>query len=255
MDTRYWGPSGWRLLHLIAQGGRGPLKSFFETLPFVLPCKYCRQNLAEHIAQDPVPSDSAAFPRWLWKIHNAVNAKLREQHIPVTDSDPPFERVEAAYKDRIATGCSRTTFEGWEFLFSIADSHPFSRAAQTSSPIKGHPPIESLVKAAPAELNRWNLLPAEERMLFYARFWELLPRVFPFPEWTRAWKEASEGAEIHCRTGCLKGVWAIRRVMEEELELLNRTSYSNLCKELQTYRSGCSSAARGKTCRRKRTSK
>ena len=239
---------------MIVHGGRGPLRQFFEVLPYVLPCKYCRQNLTEHIEHDPIPSEAKEYPRWLWRIHNAVNAKLRSQGLSAI-ADPPFERVESFYKGRLSTGCNRTIFEGWEFLFSIADSHPFSRQAQSSSPIRGHPPIESLVEADPAELNRWNLLSAEERMPYYARFWELLPRVFPFSEWSRAWSAASKGAEVHCRAGCLKTVWSIRRAMEEDLDLLNRTTYSSLCKELQTHRSNCSSVSRGKTCRRKRTSK
>jgi hypothetical protein len=43
--------------------------------------------------------------------------------------------------------------------------------------------------------------------------------------------------------------------MEKDLELLNRTTYSSLCKEIHDHKSGCSSSvsARQKTCRKKRT--
>ncbi len=96
----------------------------------------------------------------------------------------------------------------------------------------------------------------EERMPYYQRFWDLLPEVFPFEEWSAAWRKAAAATDAAAgqtcsREGCLKSVWAIRRKMEEELELLNRTSYSSLCKELRYYRTGCGR----KTCRRKRAAK
>ncbi len=253
MDTRYWGPSGWRLLHLIAQSGRGgaTLPAFFKTLAYVLPCKYCRQSFSEYIMADPVPATAGAFPRWLWRVHNKVNAKLRSQRLP-TAPDPPFERVRTAYTDRLRSGCTRTTFEGWEFLFSIAEAHPLSRAARVSQPIPGAPAAETLTD--PLQRNRWNVMTPAERMPHYERFWQLLPRVLPFPEWESAWLRASHGGTApSCRATCLKGVWTVRCAMERELELLNRTTYSDLCRELRTYRSGCGAAGpRGKTCRRKR---
>lgn len=266
MDTRYWGPSAWRLLHLMTFGAKKrsakAICEFFETLPYVLPCKHCRASLSEYITKDPVDCaiKEDRLERWLWRIHNAVNAKLRRQRIPTTP-DPPFEKVADFYEARLAAGCSRTAFEGWDFLFSVAEAHPFSRGARVSTPIEGHPPLEKLAAAGPLERNRWNVMTPEERMPFYDRFWELLPEVFPFPEWSTAWRRAKAGlsetrggpaktdAPQTCsREGCLKGVWAIRRAMEEDLELLNRTTYASLCKELRYNRVGCGR----KTCRRGR---
>jgi hypothetical protein len=258
MDTRYWGPSAWRLLHLITFGAKkGSSKAiceFFNTLPYVLPCKHCRTSLSEYITKDPVDCaiKEERLTKWLWRIHNAVNAKLRRQRIP-TAPDPPFEKVAAFYEQRLGAGCSRTAFEGWEFLFSVAEAHPFSRGSRLSTPIEGHPPLEELEAATPLERNRWNVMSPEERLPFYDRFWELLPEVFPFQEWSAAWRRAAAlsvaAAPQTCsREGCLKGVWAIRRAMEEDLELLNRTTYASLCKELRYNRVGCGR----KTCRRKR---
>jgi hypothetical protein len=254
MDTRYWGPSGWRLLHLIAQAGRGPLAAFFETLPYILPCKYCRHSLSGYIQADPIPRSKGDVPRWLWRIHNDVNAKLRSQRLP-TAADPPFSRVETIYRERLAAGCTRTTFEGWEFLFSVAEAHPRSRAGRGSTPLQGAPAEEELEKATPLERNRWNVMTPEERMPYYTAFWELLPRVLPFSEWETAWRAAAGTCSVDCRTDCLKGVWGIRCEMERRLELLNRTRYSDLCQELRQHRSGCGKAVRGKTCRRKRSRK
>ena len=252
MDTRYWGPSGWRLLHLISfaasKGGTTPtLCEFFNTLPYVLPCKYCRKSLSEYMMKDPVECNKKNIAKWLWRIHNDVNAKLRLQSSSVED-DPSFPMVESIYLERLAAGCSRTTFEGWEFLFSVAEAHPYSRAAK-NIPISGHPPIEEM--KTPLELNRWNMLPADERIVYYNRFWELLPTVLPFPEWRKSWAEAVRRTP-QCREDCLKHLWSIRRHMEDRLELINRTNYQSLCKELRHYRAGCSTSSRGKTCRRKR---
>ena len=254
MDTRYWGPSGWRLLHLISFAGKSKhLRDFFETISYILPCKYCRKSFSEYILADPIPTSPHELPKWLWRVHNDVNAKLRAQRLP-TAPDPPFQKVENIYVSRLELGCTRTVFEGWEFLFSVAESHPLSRISSASTPVQGHPPADTIQD--PLEKNRWNLLSPTERLFYYNRFWKLLPDVLPFPEGTRSWKRANGQRTVAtmCRVKCLKDLWAIRRKMEDELELLNSTTYKHLCKELQQYRSGCSSSMRGKTCRKKRGS-
>ncbi len=259
MDTRYWGPSGWRLLHMISFAKpRDPAAvcAFFQTLPFVLPCKFCRQSLSSYYERDP--PDCAVredrLGRWLWRIHNSVNAKLRKQGLP-TAADPSFAKVKDIYQERLSAGCSRTNFEGWEFLFSVADCHPLSRGERASIPIPDHPPLETLAAASPLERNKWNVMLPEERLPYYQAFWKLLPAALPFAEWEAAWRRAAPGtSSTTCRSDCLKGVWAIRRTMEKELELLNQTTFDSLCKELRDVRSGCGTAAgaRRKTCRRKR---
>jgi hypothetical protein len=220
-------------------------------LPYVLPCKYCRASLSEYIISDPV--DCAVrdqrLPRWLWRIHNKVNEKLRGQGIPTTP-DPPFEEVAELYLGHLSRGCSRTTFEGWEFLFSIAETHPHSRLVAASTPIEGHP--LSTQGLTLLQKNRWNLLSAEERMGKIRRFWEVLPKVLPFPEWRKAWTQGARGASWESRASSLNSLWAIRCSLESQLELLNQTTYSSLCQELREFRSGCSSSRRGKTCRKKR---
>jgi hypothetical protein len=250
MDTRYWGPSGWRLLHLMSFSStpnKDDVCCFFNTLAYVLPCKYCRKSFSENILKDPV-TEAESIPKWLWRIHNRVNAKLRTQHL-CKSNDPSFQSVEKMYKERLAAGCTRTTFEGWEFLFSIAEAHPLSRQGRISVPIPGHPALEEL--GSPLEKNLWNVLTPEERMVQYTKFWTLLPKVLPFSEWSTEWKGGIPGT----RKGLLRYLWDIRCTLETKLELLNRTSYSSLCKELQHHRSGCSSSVRGKTCRKKRGSR
>lgn len=250
MDTRYWGPSGWRLLHLISFSDapqRQNVEAFFNTLAYVLPCKYCRKSFSENIAKDPIEK-ADSIPEWMWRMHNRVNAKLRAQKL-CTARNPTFQAVKGVYTERLEAGCTRTTFEGWEFLFSIAEGHPLSRQARASVPITGHPALETLTE--PLQRNRWNVMTPEERMKPYREFWSLLPKVLPFSEWSAAWKGGSTTPTAN-RRDLLKHLWTTRCELESKLELLNRTTYNSLCRELQSHRSGCAKSVRGKTCRKKR---
>jgi Erv1 / Alr family len=243
MDTRYWGPSGWRLLHLISFAAptlnKKDVCSFFTALPYVLPCKYCRKSLSEYVQADPIECNENVA-RWLWRIHNDVNAKLRVQRLSDVE-DPPFSEVKKIYESRLSLPCTKTVFEGWEFLFSVAESHPNSAAGRSSEPIKI---VES---DDPLERNRWNIMTPEERLPHYELFWSMLPRVLPFREW-----RLQSTIDATSRQSTLKSLWSMRCEMETKLELLNRTSFASLCSELKHYRSGCSTSKRGKTCRRKR---
>ena len=102
MDTRYWGPSGWKLLHSITFSYDEKLKDlyndFFYTLAFVLPCKFCRKSYSEYIINDPIDiSSKEALCKWLWRIHNDVNDKLRKQRL-CNYENPPYNLVNNLYK-------------------------------------------------------------------------------------------------------------------------------------------------------------
>ena len=163
MDTRYWGPSGWKFLHLVTFGynklDKQKYKDFFETLPFVLPCKFCRSSLVMYYEKLPVADaldSKESLSRWLWKIHGHVNQKLRDQGQRI-EPDPMFAQVKKIYDERIAYGCTRTEFPGWEFLFSVVENHPLAKG-DTSTPMPDAPPLESLVGASDTELLKWNYL-------------------------------------------------------------------------------------------------
>ena len=256
MDTRFWGPSGWRLLHTITFAympyEKVAMREFFQMLPYVLPCKYCRTSLAGYMDTyplEPALESRDLLTRWLWKIHNEVNAKLRNQRLHASP-DPPFEAVEKYYKQIIATGCSRTVFHGWEFLFSIADLHPMSNAARKSVPMPGAPPCETM--ATFEEKNKWNCLKPEERLPLYNTFWRSIAVVLPFKEWRESWAKSGIPENLSTKSLTMKWLWKVRCTMETDLELLNRCKYSHLCKTLETFRSDCSKNTRGKTCRKRR---
>ena len=250
MDTKYWGPGGWVLLHTISfaePSSKKDLTTFFESLPYILPCKYCRASLSEYVVENPF--DVSNPGKWLYTIHNCVNAKLKGQGLKV-EADPPFSKVKALYNERLAASCTKTKFDGWEFLFSVVENHPLSRLSTTGKPIQNSP--EPLTLKNSLDKNKYNLLTAEERMPQFLNFWDALPKVLPFHEWRKIWNMCE--TDWSTRKSSLKSLWAIRCKMERELELLNSTDFYTLCKELQKHRSGCAKSKRAITCRKKRTS-
>jgi hypothetical protein len=253
MDTKYWGPGGWVLLHMISFNptisNKKDLFDFFSSLPYVLPCKYCRASLSEYVREYPLEDaiKTDTLGKWLWNIHNCVNAKLRGQRLKV-EPDPPFSKVKKLYEERLSASCTKTEFPGWEFLFSVVENHPHSRLSIGGKPIQNCP--EPTAINDPLEKNRWNLMCADERLPFVLQFWKSLPKVLPYPEWRAIWNQCEP--DWSSRKSSLKSLWTIRCRMEKELELLNSTDFYTLCKELRTHRSGCSKSKRAKTCRKKR---
>jgi hypothetical protein len=257
MDTRYWGPSGWRLLHLITfaynpHTDKVKMREFFQTIPFILPCKYCRTSLAgymETYSLEQALDSRDSLTKWLWKIHNEVNSKLRNQRLTKV-TDPPFDDVEKFYKNILSSGCSKTYFPGWEFLFSIADLHPLSQISRKSSPMPGAPPCDSI--GTLEEKNKWNCLTPEERLSFFNTFWRSVGIVLPFKEWRESWIKHGTFTALDSRSETMKWLWKIRCTMESDLNLLNKCKYSSLCKNLSMFRSDCLRSTKGKTCRKRR---
>lgn len=259
MDTRFWGPPGWRLLHLITftynpeATNRKAIESLFTYLPYVLPCKFCRASLTGYMDDDPLlPSmeSRAKFSKWLWRIHNKVNDKLRGQGIPTADN-PSFDTVKKIYEGRIAEGCVRTDFEGWDFLFSLADNHPLSRDAKTSVPMEGCPSLTS--RLCEEDKNRWNMMTPDERFEKYVEFWKSVGPSLPFQEWIDVWNSCDFDTEsLEKRTTLVRELWRIRCCMEKNLELSNKDTFQSLCKRVRSHRSGCSKKKRARTCRKTR---
>lgn len=242
MDTKFWGPSGWKLLHTIAFNEISPnTKEFFELIPFILPCKFCRASLTEYMEEDPVDVSSRdALARWLWRIHNKVNDKLRGQGLLKT-KNPPFDTVANMYKEPFEA------FEGWDFLFSVAENHPYSRFTK-SMPMEGCPSKESLL--CEKDKNRWNTMSSDERFNKYVDFWKVLGKVIPEP-WRSTWNSCKfDQKALERRTTWLRELWHMRCCMEKPNEC-----YQEMCKRVARHRSGCGKKKRARTCRRTRASK
>jgi hypothetical protein len=197
----------------------------------------------------PALESRVSLSRWLWRIHNKVNDKLCKQGL-LSEPNPPFDTVKKVYQERVEAGCIKTEFEGWEFLFSIAENHPFSRSSKHSLPIEGCPKGGNLCVE---EKNKWNILTPEERFEFYEEFWKNIGNALPFQEWIDAWKSAEMRLNtIGSRRSLIKELWRIRCVMEKNLELVNRDKFQSLCKRIRAHRSGCGKKPRARTCRKQK---
>lgn len=260
MDTRFWGPSGWRLFHLMTftykpETDKESMREFLTTLPFVLPCKFCRSSLVsyyEELPFEPALDSSDSLSKWMYKIHNKVNNKLRKQgqNIP---ADPPFSSVKKVYLDRIQYGCTKTDFPGWEFLFSIIENHPFSKPSN-STPMKDAPSIQDIDPNNDSEMLKWNYISPERRFQYICRFWQSIPNVLPFEDWRTVWKRYSGGfcnKAWKSKQDSLKQLWKVRCAIEEELQLINKTKFKLLCNDLRLHRSGCAKSRNARTCRAK----
>ena len=121
IDTRYWGPSGWQLIHFVAFRAKHP-QQFLLGIKDILPCKFCRESTAKFTDELPMMRNTG---KWSYELHKKVNHKLRTQckgDPAVIDPglDPSFEDVKQTYDTMKLKG----HILGRDFLFSIAGNYP-----------------------------------------------------------------------------------------------------------------------------------
>jgi len=88
MLTTIWGPSMWHYLHTMSfnypvkpsKEDKKHYRDFILNLQYVLPCKYCRQNLKTNFKANPLTMADMAnrdkFSRYIYKLHETVNKLL-----------------------------------------------------------------------------------------------------------------------------------------------------------------------------------
>ena len=205
MDTRFWGPSGWKLLHhatlVYTPEDRATYHKFFESVPYILPCKYCRTSLTDYYSELPMDSHMdtrAHLVKWLYMIHNSVNNKLRGQGL-LAHRNPTFLTVQKQLRTWMKESTPRERMAlFWDFLFSVAYNHP-KEASRNSEPIKDCPK-EALTCPDSYIRNRWNTLPANQRTRWFTQFWDTLPAVLGSvlgSEWRSV--EATTRRDLTCR--------------------------------------------------------
>lgn len=249
MDTRFWGPPGWRMLHLLTflynednPSMKKTYREFLRTLPYILPCKFCRASLTDYYKKHPIEpalQSRAALTRWLYDVHNEVNAKLRGQGLTTTP-DPTFASIERYYTAWITEGADPIQ-AGWDFLFAVAYNHPQATAA---IPMPDCPRRAMTCKNS-CTRNKWNTLPLRERLQWYKRFWDSLPAVLG-PGWQTACSKI--GCNFRNRQAAMATLWRIRCTLDTQFH----DPYRSVCSRVAAFSSGCGKAKRGVTCRRKR---
>jgi hypothetical protein len=258
MDTRFWGPSGWRLLHLTVAAplqGRDEKKiiDFFSHLPYVLPCKFCRYSLSEYYEKRPMPNNYNKLHEWLYNIHNDVNGKLRGQNL-LKVPNPTFKEIDDRYKQWVATPCATTKMLGWDFLFSVANTTPSKNLHST--PMDGAP--ENI--HTHRDKNKWNTMSYSERQPYVQKWWNLLAHILPFEPWRKAWTKAEKvngkAPVLNGKKATLAWLYKMERyVCKTMSEDAPHNSFDGLCKEVSAFSSGCGKVTgpRVKTCRAKKT--
>jgi len=111
METIYWGPSGWRFLHLLTflypenpdTSDKILMRDMMTLLPDILPCKYCRASFSKYMANldiTPALESQELLIEWLYKMHNKVNKKLRLQGF-CHHNNPTLEYVKTLYNPKV----------------------------------------------------------------------------------------------------------------------------------------------------------
>jgi hypothetical protein len=266
MDTRFWGPSGWRLFHLVAaepvQSSRQrDIARWFELMEYVLPCKYCRASFHEYVRLQPLTTDiltsQPAFGRWVYDIHNRVNGKLRGQGL-ITTCNPTWPSVQAKYHRMHASLCKGSPFLGWDFLTSIAYTTPGPDYKPT--PMPDIPDELDVEVADMATKNRYNLTTRAERLRLLAEWWALFPAILPCDQWRAAWARAFEKhGQPPLRSGreaVMRWMWRIEEMVCGSLKCPTPHSCLTAMKrDVSAFESGCARKKRGKTCRAQRRSR
>jgi hypothetical protein len=113
MLTSVWGPSLWHVLHCISVNyplkptseDKKHYKTFIMSLKYVLPCKYCRDNLTTNLKKVPLTATvlktRESFSKWLYKLHDMVNTSLSKK------SNMTFRDVQDRY-EHFRARCSKT---------------------------------------------------------------------------------------------------------------------------------------------------
>ena len=222
MDTRYWGPSAWQLFHLIAFRSEHP-DDVLNAMKDILPCKYCRESTTQFVQDHPLrtcePSGRCDPGKWLYDIHNKVNAKLRGQSktdptVVNPGDDPTFEDIKKRYM-----AMKPTHVPGRDFLFVVSANYPES--------------------------------PEESDMATHRHFLHALAKAYPFQSLRKVVAEYvadrepaldSRRAYMHWMYGLLKRLSAVVGTP--------MPTYRGYAHRVAYYRSGCSKKTyHGKTCR------
>lgn len=89
--TSVWGPALWHSLHIMSfnypvnpsQEDKNHYRDYILSLQYVLPCKYCRQNLKTNFKSLPLTMEQMksrdSFSRYIYELHELVNRMLKKK--------------------------------------------------------------------------------------------------------------------------------------------------------------------------------
>jgi len=214
MDTRFFGPAGWQLLHLVAAEDLSThrKKDLFIAQQYILPCRFCRESTIEFMAGDFKYREPA--DRWLYDLHNRVNKKLRDQcaedpKVICPPPDPKFADIKQHYLDLLRK--TPNVPPGMDFLFCV---------------------VYNYKDVTPEKTQR------------YRDFFDALLQVYPYPHLREITMKYKDSIDLTDRASLAK--W-FKPMMKE---LCRVTGSKTPC--VQKYAEYSSSCKRGKTCRNRK---
>ena len=216
IDTRYWGPSGWQLFHLIAFKSPAA-KDVLDDMKSILPCPFCRESTIKFVEKHPIHKP---FGKWLYHIHNMVNDKLRTQcsedpKVINPGPDPSYEEVKATYDN-----VKMTAVPGRDFLMAVAYNFPSK--------------------------------PEPRDMSIHRKFLHHLADAYPFDELRSVFQKYIRENEpiLTGQRAFTRWMYELLKRLSEKVGVDIR-SYRGYMSHLAYYKSGCARKTyRGKTCRR-----
>lgn len=227
MDTRFWGPDGWQLLHSVAvtyperpsDRTKQVYKEFFETLRLMLPCIYCRNSFFQFVDElpiDPYLKDRKTLNYWVYLMHNKVNDKLFNQGLHVEYGDD-FIAMHRRYLDLVQSinkePC-KDTIPGWDFIYSILFNYPKKRSFSNEE---------------------------SDRYKAYVDFFYLLAEVMPFKTFKAALKDHLKKYPIENNLS-LPQLKRWGYVLEQNYcnrVKLNCPNFKDRCHSIEIFRAGC----------------
>jgi hypothetical protein len=90
MMTKIWGPLQWTFLHTMSFNypvnptieDKKHYRDYVLNLRYILPCKYCRINLANNLKKKPLQmchmASRETFSRYIYELHEVVNRMLNK---------------------------------------------------------------------------------------------------------------------------------------------------------------------------------
>uniref|UniRef100_A0A6C0KZ37 thiol oxidase n=1 Tax=viral metagenome TaxID=1070528 RepID=A0A6C0KZ37_9ZZZZ len=112
MLTTVWGPGMWHYLHTMSfnypvkptPDEKKHYRDFIISLKYVLPCKYCRMNLARNFKQMPLKmsdmSSREKFSKYIYELHELVNKMLhKKSNLRYCDVRERYEHFRARCTD------------------------------------------------------------------------------------------------------------------------------------------------------------
>ena len=108
----FWGPPIWITIHTLAAtlkpGDAGAFKTLLWSLTELLPCDFCRTNLAEKLRNHPPDTylrnkEDAFFYTYI--LHDMANQHISKYHPDSPKNSPPYDDVKAFYFSVLGEEC------------------------------------------------------------------------------------------------------------------------------------------------------